>query len=160
MPGVVQSRHPLYRVAALGPLAAQLTAGHERAACSVGLGTPFEFMALHETQILGIGKSMQVLTQAHHVEHAMGDAYPVPHRPMAQPLDMALVDGKDEIPFKLNDPSFEGRFNIWKLRAIMDREALREWTFHHVPMFAARAKDVTERLRSAASRGITLYDRV
>ena len=84
MPGVIQSRHPLYRVAALGPLATQLTSGHERAACSVGVGTPFEFMALHETQILGIGKSMQVLTQAHHVEHAMGDAYPELRRDKAR----------------------------------------------------------------------------
>jgi aminoglycoside 3-N-acetyltransferase len=160
MPGVVQSRHPVYRVAAIGPLARKLTTGHERAASSVGLGTPFEFMALHETQILGIGKSMQVLTQAHHIEHAMGDAFPVPRRPAAEPLHMTLIDGADEISLKLSDPSFHGRFNIWKLRTIMDRGAIQEWNFHHVPMFSARAREVTERLRSAAGRGITLYDPV
>ena len=121
MPGVVQSRHPVYRVAALGPLADKLTAGHERSTSSVGIGTPFEFMAMHETQILGIGKSMQVLTQAHHIEHAMGDAFPVPRRSAAEPLRVTLVDGADEISLELNDPAFHGRFNIWKLRKIVSR---------------------------------------
>src|SRR6266478_4391623 len=54
--GVVQSRHPVYRVSALGPLAKQLTDGHERAGSPSGRGTPFDFMANHETRIIGIGK--------------------------------------------------------------------------------------------------------
>ncbi|HQG48575.1 MAG TPA: hypothetical protein PK373_05755 [Sedimentisphaerales bacterium] len=50
-------------------------------------------------------------------------------------------------------------FNIWKLRNIMDHDQLREWRFHHVPMFSARAADVTESLLAAARRGVTLYDK-
>jgi hypothetical protein len=46
---------------------------------------------------------------------------------------------------------------MWKLREIMDRSKLREWDFHHVPLFAARAHDVTAALVKAAREGVTLY---
>jgi aminoglycoside 3-N-acetyltransferase len=157
MPGVVQSRHPVYRVAAIGPHAAELTRGHEHARSPAGIGSPFEFMAKHSTRIIGIGKPMQVLTQAHHAEEAMGDEFPVP-RQAAEPLPMTLVDGTEEIPFQLGGDGFRGRFNIWKLRTIMDRDSLQEWTFHGVPMFATDATVVTETLVAAARRGITLYE--
>ena len=157
MPGVVQSRHPVYRVAALGPHAAALTSGHEHASSPAGIGSPFEFMAKHGTRIIGIGKPMQVLTQAHHAEEAMGDAFPVP-RQTAEPLAMVLVDGNEEIPFELAGGGFQGRFDIWKLRTIMDKSSLQEWTFHRVPMFATDAAVVTDSLVAAARRGITLYE--
>ena len=156
--GVVQSRHPVYRVSALGPLAKQLTEGHERAGTSSGRSTPFEFMARHNTRIIGIGKSIQVMTQVHHVEPLMGEEFPVPAEPRSH-LNMTLVDGDDEIPFELAGRSLQWRFNIWKLRTIMDRDRLQEWTFHHVPMFAARANEVTDALVDAARRGVTLYDK-
>jgi hypothetical protein len=41
----------------------------------------------------------------------------------------------------------------------MSPSSLREWRFHNVPLFAARAREVTETLTSAALRGETLYDR-
>ncbi len=157
MPGVVQSRHPVYRVSALGPLAGPLTAGHEHADSAAGLGTPFEFMARHNTRIIGIGKPMQVLTQAHHTEDAMGDEFPVPRQP-AEPLHVMLVDRGEEIPVRLAGGGYQGRFNIWKLREIMGRQSLQEWKFHHVPMFSTRARDVTETLMAAARRGVTLYE--
>lgn len=155
-PGVVTSRHPVYRTAALGPRAHELTAGHEHASSPTGLGTPFEHMARHNTRIIGIGKPMQVLTQAHHVEGLMGDEFPVPSV-VGEPVPMTLVDGEQEIGFMLTRRSYEGRFDIWRLRKIMKPAMLQEWTFRHVPMFAARAADVTHCLVDAARRGITLY---
>lgn len=157
MPGVVQSRHPVYRVCALGPLARAMAAGHENASFPAGLGTPFEFMARHDTRIIGIGKPMQVLTQAHHVEGAMGDAFPVPSV-VGESLAMTLVDGEGEVAHRMVRRDYQGRFDIWKLRTIMDRGSLQEWRFHHVPMFATRARDVTEALLAAARRGTTLYE--
>ena len=52
----------------------------------------------------------------------------------------------------------KGRFDIWKLRAIMALGTLSEWNFHHVPMFATRARSVTEQSVAAARRGVTLYE--
>ncbi len=156
--GVVQSRHPVYRMSALGPLAAELTAGHEKANDPAGIGTPFEFMAKRHTRIIGIGKPIQVLTQAHHVEGLMGDEFPVPREP-SPPVAMTLVDGKEEIPFVLGGFRLQWRFDIWRLRQIMTRESLREWQFHHVPMFSSTAAEVTDQLVAAARRGVTLYVR-
>lgn len=157
LPGVEISRHPVYRMSALGPLAKALTAGHENAANPTGLGTPFEFMARHDTRIIGIGKPMQVITQAHHVEGLMGDAFPV-SSVVGEPLAMSLLDRGQTFDFLLTPRAFEGRFNIWKLRTLMDGDRLQEWTFHHVPMFATRAADVSASLVAAARRGVTLYE--
>jgi hypothetical protein len=41
----------------------------------------------------------------------------------------------------------------------MGREKLREWKFHNVPMFAARAGEVSAALIAAAKRGVTLYEK-
>lgn len=157
MPGVRQSRHPVYRICALGPLADELTQGHENASSPAGKGSPFETMARLDTCIIGIGKPIQVLTQAHHTEEIMGDAFPLPSR-AGVPLPMTLVDRGDEISFELRGRGVDGRFDIWKLRKIMSREALHEWQYHHVPMFATRAHEVTQQLIAAAQRGVTLYD--
>lgn len=155
--GVVQSRHPVYRVSALGPLAKRLTEGHERAGSACGPGTPFDFMANHDTQIIGLGKPFEVLTQVHHAEDLLGDQFPVPVT-SAPGVAMILVDGPNEIPFVTSGRSLQGRRNMLKLRAIMSPSTLREWTFHHVPMFATRAADVTAALVTAAGRGLTLYE--
>jgi aminoglycoside N3'-acetyltransferase len=156
--GVRQSRHPVYRVCALGPLAGALIDGHERAGSPCGRGTPFDFMANHDTSIIGIGKRFEVLTQVHHAECVMGEEFPVP-RQMGSGLSMTLVDGQEKIPFDLVPWRLQWRSNMWKLREIMGPDKLREWRFHHVPMFATRAADVTAALVDAARRGVTLYER-
>jgi aminoglycoside 3-N-acetyltransferase len=156
--GVVQSRHPVYRVSALGPLAKPLTEGHERAGTACGLGTPFDFMAAHNTRIIGLGKPFEVLTQVHHAEDLLGERFPVPAT-SGPGLRLTLVDGEEEIPFEVGRRSLQWRRNMWKLRAIMGRDTLQEWKFHHVPMFATRAGDVTAALIDAAGRGVTLYER-
>ena len=156
MPGVMQSRHPVYRVAAFGPLAQALVRGHEAAEYPSGVDTPFDFMANHATRIIGIGKTFQVLTQAHHVEGVMGDAFPVP-RGNGAGLAVTVVDGKEEVIARLTGRSPQGEFDIWRLRNIMSRDRLQEWKFHSVPMFATRAADVTDDLVNAAKKGITLY---
>lgn len=158
MPGVLQSRHPVYRVAALGPMAKELTSGHELTEYPNGIGSPFDFMTKHNTRIIGIGKTFQVLTQAHHVEGVMGDSFPVP-RHNGVDLPITVLDGGQEVAAKLTGRGLIWDFNIWKLRKIMDHQLLQEWQFHHVPMFSTRAADVTSCLLDAAGRGITLYDK-
>jgi aminoglycoside 3-N-acetyltransferase len=155
---VVQSRHPVYRVAAIGPLAKQLTEGHELAESASGPGTPFDFMAARNTRILGVGKRYEVLTQVHHAEDMMGEEFPVP-RGSASEFHMTLVDGQEEILFRSTHRGLLWRRNMWKLAEIMNRETLQEWEFHHVPLFSTRAGDVTAALVAAARRGVTLYEK-
>jgi aminoglycoside 3-N-acetyltransferase len=156
--GVRQSRHPIYRISALGPLAEALTTGHERAESDCGRGSPFDVMTAHNALIVGIGKPFEVLTHIHHVEDLMGEDFPVPVS-VGSHLAMTLIDGEEEIPFTLRRRRFKWERNMWKLREIMGPEQLREWRFHNVPLFATRARDVTEALLNAAKRGVTLYEK-
>lgn len=154
--GAHQSRHPVFRVTALGPMAETMTRGHELAGTPCGRGTPFDFMANHDTLILGIGKPFEVLTQVHHAEDLLGDAFPVP-RTSGRPLEMMLADGAEEIKFSLAGGGLKGTRDMGRLRRIMDRNLLHEWKYHNVPLFATRAADVSEALIAAAGRGLTLY---
>jgi hypothetical protein len=113
-------------------------------------------MAKHETCVIGIGKPFEVLTQAHTVEDLLGEAFPVPHRMSSVTVTLRRAPD-DEQPFELRWRKFDRERNMWKLRDIMDKSLLREWEFHHVPLFATRAREVTESLVSAARNGKTLY---
>jgi aminoglycoside 3-N-acetyltransferase len=154
---VRQSRHPVYRVSALGPLAEVLTTGHETAEGDCGRGSPFDVMTAHDTLILGIGKPFEVLTHIHHVEDLMGKDFPVPMS-VGNHLPMTLIDGNEEIPFILRRRGFKWKRNMWRLREIIERDKLLEWRFHNVHLFATRARDVTQALKNAAKRGVTLYE--
>jgi aminoglycoside 3-N-acetyltransferase len=156
MPGVVSSCHPVYRVSALGPRAAELTEGHELADSPTGLGTPFVYMARHETCVIGLVKPIQVMTQAHHTEGAMGRDFPVPYVE-GDPFPVTLVHGEREIPFQMRGREYQARFDVWRLRRLLAPGTLQEWRFHHVPMFAARAGDVSRQLEAQARLGRTLY---
>lgn len=155
--GVRQSLHPTHRVTALGPLAEVLTAGHETAGTPCGRGTPFEFMAARDTLILGMGKPFEVLTQVHHVEDLMADAFPIPS--IVRSVELTLRDERgEEHPFMLRMRKFERRRDMWKLPALMSTVRLQAWTFHGVPFFATRASYVTEDLLAAAGRGLTVFE--
>ncbi len=154
--GVVQSRNPIYRVAAMGPFADALTAGHELSATLCGRGTPFDAMAQRRTMVIGIGKSSDVLTQVHHAEHVMGNAFPAPQA-VSPPLPMTLIEGGVDIPYQLPQRGTPWRRDEFGARRLMTRETLREWSFHGAPMFAARAADVSQAVFDAAARGDTIY---
>lgn len=155
-PGVVQSRHPVFRVSARGPLAQELIAGHESAGTSCGTGTPFDFMAKHDTLILGIGKHSHVLTQVHHTEDVMGDDFPVP-RKQGEGLDFTMVDGDFECPMHIPVQGFARPRDMYKVPALLGPDVLKEWRFHNVPLFAARANAVSTTLMAAARQGRTLF---
>lgn len=68
LPGVIRSCHPRHPVAAQGPLAHQLLAGHESAPGPCGIGTPFEKHARGGGQILLLGVDLDTLTLLHTAE--------------------------------------------------------------------------------------------
>jgi aminoglycoside N3'-acetyltransferase len=153
---VVQSRHPVYRLAALGPRAGELVDGHELAPSGMGKNSPFDYMANHKTQIIGIGKTFQVMTQAHHVEALMGEEFPVPSSG-EEFLCVQVKEGDNSISVEIGGRRLSWEFDIWKLRKLMDAASLVEWKFHGVQMFATTAGTVTRQLVAAAGRGVTLY---
>lgn len=71
MPGVVRSLHPTHSVAALGPRAVDLTAGHEHSTTPCGPGTPYARLLEMDAQILFLGATLASNTCFHTIE-AMG----------------------------------------------------------------------------------------
>ncbi len=106
--GVLQSRHPVYRVAALGPHAQELIRGHENAPSGMGKGTPFDYMAQHNARIIGIGKTFQVMTQTHHVESLLGSDWPAPQVLAAQYSSYPDRQSRTKSKWRLGDASNNG----------------------------------------------------
>ncbi|NND69298.1 MAG: hypothetical protein HKN19_17030, partial [Halioglobus sp.] len=131
--------------------------GQELAPGGMGPGTPFDYMARHNAQIIGIGKNFGVMTQVHHVESLLGEDWPAPQTEVPG-LEVTVVEKDAETRMILGGTQQDWRFNIWKLRELMSADKLREWRFHNCPMFAARAGEVTDTLVEAAGRGFVLYD--
>lgn len=156
MKGVRQSLHPTHRVVALGPLAAEMTEGHDTAPSTFGPGSPFDFMARRDTLIIGLGKPFEVLTQVHHAEALLGDQFPVPSEEITLPLTIRDERG-GERPFTLRIRRFTRVRNMWRLPELMIPNHLHSWNFHRVPLFSVKAARVTADLIAAARKGRTLY---
>jgi hypothetical protein len=114
-------------------------------------------MALNNAHIIGIGKSFQVMTQVHHVESLLAEEWPAPQLSLPN-IPVTVVENKHETLMEVGGTQQLWNFNIWKLKQIIEGNALQEWRFHSCPMFAARAGDITDALVEAAKRGFTLYD--
>ena len=154
--GVQHSLHPTHRICALGPLATKLTSGHETAGSTFGRGTPFEFMAAHDTLILGIGKRFDVLTQVHHVEDLLDEAFPAAHEVATTVVTMRDDRGLEH-SYTLRLRRFQRPREMSRLPRFMSGDRLRAWRFHGVPLFAARARYVTDDILAAARHGRTVY---
>ncbi len=158
--GVKQSRHPVYRLSALGPLAEKLVAGHEAASAPAGYGSPFEFMVQHKTTVMGIGKSFHVLTQVHHVDELMGEKMPVELTPIneREEIHVTVLDGKEEIPVTLKDNGIKWNCNMDKLPGLLKPGDLKYWKFHNTPLFSGNVREITESLYESAVNGNTIYE--
>ncbi len=67
-PGVVRSTHPTHSIAAYGPLAQLLCAGHETCDTPCGQGTPYVRLIAQEAAVLMFGASMNTYTLFHTAE--------------------------------------------------------------------------------------------
>ncbi len=74
-PGVLRSLHPTHSVAARGPLAAELIAGHQQADTPCGAGTPYARVIEHAGQILFLGCGLERNTVYHTLEALAGLPY-------------------------------------------------------------------------------------
>jgi len=74
-PGVVRSLHPTHSVAAIGPLANWLTAGHESSGTPCGPGSPYLKILDRDGQILFLGTTLASNTAFHTIEALAGVSY-------------------------------------------------------------------------------------
>jgi aminoglycoside N3'-acetyltransferase len=160
-PNVLRSLHPTASVCALGPLAAELTAGHRLARTGFSPDSPFGVMTRRRTAILGVGvEYFRCLTHAHTAGHALADKYPIKFASVTTKVTLIDYDG-ERFDYELGLPDRSRRLDLRVLWSLLSKEELVEWRYHGVPLFVVtRAGIVTERLMEAARRGITIYGRV
>ena len=100
---------------------------------------------------------MKALSQVHIPEGLLGESFPVKRKYEEIWVDLLDYNGK-KIPFKLKVATDHAPQRIEKLRKIMSKEDLCEWSFHGIPMYTVEAAKITRTLCDAAQRGWTLYD--
>lgn len=74
-PGVIRSLHPTHSVAALGPLAAEITQRHEDSLTPCGPGSPYERLLAMDATILFFGAPLETNTSYHCCEGIVGVPY-------------------------------------------------------------------------------------
>ncbi len=74
-PAVLRSLHPTHSIAAEGPLAAKLVAGHESCQTPCGAGTPYEKMIKEDAAVLMWGVTLDALTFLHTAEDTAAVPY-------------------------------------------------------------------------------------
>jgi len=109
LPGVVRSLHPTHSVAARGPLAHWLVAGHEQSETPCGEGTPYARVMDHGGQVLLLGVNFHVNTTFHGME-AMAS---VPYLLQDEPRTFTLIDAAGQsrsLPIVCHQPRIPRRF--------------------------------------------------
>ncbi|MEE9270746.1 MAG: AAC(3) family N-acetyltransferase [Candidatus Krumholzibacteria bacterium] len=165
-PGVRRSEHPTHSVAALGPLARELTETHLEEGMNFGKGTPFDKILRHGGKVVGLGVNFSPITFYHVFEEFNPEKFPGVYLPHAFPAKIKVGDNIREVKVRCHDPVFHQQ-RIDKVPAI---ESYFSSYYHsegvaHVgkvgngsaPSWWIRAADVMQCLDKLYSRGITIY---
>jgi aminoglycoside 3-N-acetyltransferase len=96
MPGVLRSLHPTHSVAAVGPLATWLTAGHEECSTPCGVDSPYAKLLVRDGRILFLGVGLQSNTAFHTAESLSG----LPYVMRPEPDLFTLIDVTGQVTQK------------------------------------------------------------
>ena len=160
-PGALRSTHPTKSVAALGPDAEEICAGHERCLYPFGAGSPYEKLLAKSAKIIGIGVPPSYLSFVHVAEDLFPERTTLPiwdpgiyektcidmhgqsHNVRTKVHNMALMSQADPGKFCSRHLA-RGQF-------IKCRRWLTEF-------FAVDAQVLTSSLLKGLERDLTIYD--
>ena len=127
MDGVLRSLHPTHSVAAIGPLAPFLIAGHELCDTPCGDGTPYKKMIDADFSVLMLGATLNAYTFFHTAEH---DAR-VPYLYFPKPYDLRVRDPSNrEITVRM----LRQNMTVPRRFAAMDKELEAEGLLRRAPL--------------------------
>lgn len=165
-PGVLRSEHPTHSVAALGPLAGEVTATHLEEGMNFGQGTPFEKILEGDGKVVGLGVDFSPITFYHTFEEYHPERYPGVYLPGAFTAKIKTGKNVREVRVLCHDPEYH-RQRIDKVREIERYFA----SYYHaqgvahtgrvgsggVPSWWMRARDVMKCLDELYAKGVTIY---
>jgi aminoglycoside 3-N-acetyltransferase len=157
---VVRSLSPLHPVLACGPLAAWLTADHDKATYSCGRGTPFERFLNLDGVFLFYDAPYSSLTFMHYVEDLYRERLPVdPYDPAPATIRIKDASGRerDVRHYFFSAAARERRQFTRVEQALIERGQLQTARVGNTRVLSARARDVVECSRQLIEHGPGVY---
>jgi aminoglycoside N3'-acetyltransferase len=160
--GVVRSLHPTHSVAARGPGAEELVAGHDEAETPFGAGTPFARMIERGMVQLWFGVGLRIFTLYHAFECLRPGGFPIQVF-AAERVEAKVVDeqGRERTVSTLVHDPVVGSQKDEKRAAIRDHllatRVLRRTTLGRGEVMAAKMPELMEELETLLGRGVSIY---
>jgi aminoglycoside N3'-acetyltransferase len=161
-PGVVRSLHPTHSVAAKGPGADELVAGHDLAETPFGAGTPFARMIDRGMVQLWFGVGLRIFTLYHAFECLRPRGFPIEVF-AADRVDAKVVDeeGRERtVSTLVHDPVVGGRKDDTRAAIrehLLAAGVLKQTTLGRGEVMAARMPELMDELETLLQRGVTIY---
>jgi aminoglycoside 3-N-acetyltransferase len=162
LPGVVRSDHPTHSVAARGPGAEDLVAGHADAETPFGAGTPFARMIERGMQQVWFGTGLPVFTLYHAYEALRPGGFPIavfhPER-----LPARVVDARGEeraVTTLVHDPRYAERKDETRARMkelLLAGGTLRSAALGRGEVLALDLADLMSEMERLLQAGVTIY---
>jgi aminoglycoside 3-N-acetyltransferase len=159
-PEVMRSASPLHPVLACGPLAAWLTADHDKSPYSCGKGSPFERFLTLGGVFLFYDAPFSSLTFMHYVEDRFRDRLPVdPYDPAPAAIRVRDVAGRESsVRQYFFSGAARGRRAFGRVeRALLAAGCLRTTRVGNSRVMAVRASDVVECSKRLIEAGPGVY---
>lgn len=163
LPGAARSLHPTHSVAARGPGAEELVAGHAEAPTPFGDGTPFARMIDGGMHQVWIGVGLPIFTLYHAFECRRAGGFPIDVF-LPEPMKARCVDehGEELVVATLVHDPVVGRQKDPTRKRLRDR-LVAAGVLHVAPLgrgevMAARMPELMDELERALQDGLTIYD--
>lgn len=158
-PGAMRSLHPTKSVCAIGPLAKELTSGHEDSPYPFDTTSPYGKFVERGGLVIGLGVTAFNLSIAHCVEDFMKDEFPVAKYMGEYEADCIDSDGstKKVTTLASNPAVWAGATLMDFFTAHIDENILKHHVISGQNFFSCHAVPLIERMTSLAKEGKTMY---
>jgi aminoglycoside 3-N-acetyltransferase len=162
LPGVVRSDHPTHSVAARGPGAEELVAGHADAETPFGAGTPFARMIQRGVKQVWFGTGLPTFTLYHAYESLRPGGFPLEvFHPQRQPARVVDAHGEErEVTTLVHDPRYAGRKDETRARMkelLLEGGKLRRTSLGRGEILALDLSDLMSEMERLLEAGVTIY---
>jgi aminoglycoside 3-N-acetyltransferase len=163
LPGVARSLHPTHSVAARGPGADELVAGHADAETPFGEGTPFARMIARGMHQVWFGIGIRIFTLYHAFECLHPGGFPIDVF-MDRRFEVQCVDetGRERtVTTLVHDPVVGAKKNPTReemRRQLAEAGVLRTVDLGRGLVMAAPMPALMRELEAMLGRGLTIYD--
>lgn len=162
LPGVFRSDHPTHSVAARGPGAEELVAGHADAETPFGAGTPFARMIERGVKQVWFGTGLPVFTLYHAYEVLRPGGFPIEvFHPQRQPARVVDAAGNErEVTTLVHDPLYAGRKDETRARMkelLLAGGTLRRTELGRGEILVLDLSDLMREMERLLDAGVTIY---